>query len=66
MAALVVSDTEIDVEQVKEKLSSAPHYTAEKFMDSVSTKKEEVYGSDAKSVVVIDTGAKNENLDTKS
>ncbi|MFB5621700.1 MAG: glutamine-hydrolyzing carbamoyl-phosphate synthase small subunit [Candidatus Nitrosomaritimum yanchengensis] len=59
MAALVVSDTEIDVEQVKKELASAPHYNSEKFMDTVSTKQEEVYGSDEKSVVVIDTGAKN-------
>ena len=59
MAALVVSDTEIDVEKVKQELAAAPHYNSEKFMDVVSTKQEEVYGSDEKSVVVIDTGAKN-------
>ncbi len=59
MAALVVSDEEIDVEKVKKQLSSAPNYNSEKFMNVVSTKEEQVYGSDEKSVVVIDTGAKN-------
>jgi Carbamoylphosphate synthase small subunit len=59
MAALVVSDSEIDVESVKQQLSSAKHYDSEQFMDTVSTKEEQVYGDDEKSVVVIDTGAKN-------
>jgi carbamoyl-phosphate synthase small subunit len=59
MAALVVSDSEIDVESVKKQLSSAKHYDSEQFMDIVSTKEEQVYGNDEKSVVVIDTGAKN-------
>jgi carbamoyl-phosphate synthase small subunit len=59
MAALVVSDEEIDVEEVKKQLESAPKYDSEKFMDDVSTKHEEVYGSEEKTVVVIDTGAKN-------
>ena len=59
MAALVVSDSEIDVEQIKKQLSSAPHYNSEQFMDIVSTKQERVYGEGDKSVVVIDTGAKN-------
>ena len=59
MAALVVSDTEIDVEEIKKQLASSPNYNSEKFMDIVSTKHEEVYGSNEKSVVVIDTGVKN-------
>ncbi|MDH3192519.1 MAG: glutamine-hydrolyzing carbamoyl-phosphate synthase small subunit [Nitrosopumilus sp.] len=59
MAALAVSDTEIDVEKVKKQLLSAPNYNSEKFMNIVSTKKEQIYGSDEKSVVVIDTGVKN-------
>ena len=59
MAALVVSDSEIDVVEVKKQLEEAPHYNSEKFMDVVSTKQEEVFGSGDKSVVVIDTGAKN-------
>jgi len=59
MAALVVSDTEIDVEEIKKQLDSSPNYNSEKFMDIVSTKNEEVYGSNEKSVVVIDTGVKN-------
>ncbi|MDX1596794.1 MAG: glutamine-hydrolyzing carbamoyl-phosphate synthase small subunit [Nitrosopumilaceae archaeon] len=59
MAALVVSDTEIDVDSVKKQLASATHYNSERFMNVVSTKKEEIYGSEEPSVVVIDTGVKN-------
>ena len=59
MAALVVSDTEIDVEKVKKQLLEAPKYTSEKFMDTVSTKEEKTYGTEDKSIVVIDTGSKN-------
>jgi len=59
MAALVVSDTEIDVDKIKAQLQAATHYDSEQFMDVVSTKQEQVFGRDEKSVVVIDTGAKN-------
>jgi carbamoyl-phosphate synthase small subunit len=59
MAALVVSDSKIDVEEVKKQLASATHYDDEQFMDVVSTKHEKIYGDDEQSVVVIDTGAKN-------
>jgi len=59
MAALVVSDSEIDVEQVKKELSSATRYDSEQFMDIVSTKEERVYGDGDKTVVIVDTGAKN-------
>ncbi|ABX12982.1 glutamine-hydrolyzing carbamoyl-phosphate synthase small subunit [Nitrosopumilus maritimus] len=58
MAALVVSDTEIDVEAVKKQLSEATNYNSEQFMDAVSTKEEKVYGNEEQTVVVIDTGAK--------
>ena len=59
MAALVVSDSEIDVDEIKKQLKSATHYDSEQFMDVVSTKSEKIYGNDEKTVVVIDTGAKN-------
>ncbi|QUC65119.1 glutamine-hydrolyzing carbamoyl-phosphate synthase small subunit [Nitrosopumilus sp. K4] len=59
MAALVVSDSEIDVEKVKKELASTTHYNSEQFMDYVSTKQEKVFGNEKESVVVIDTGAKN-------
>lgn len=59
MAALAVSDSEIDVEKVKNQLAEAPNYNSEKFMDDVSTKEEKIYGDGEKSVVVLDTGAKN-------
>ena len=58
MAALVVSDAEIDVEAVKRQLSEATNYSSEQFMDSVSTKEDKVYGNEEQAVVVIDTGAK--------
>ena len=44
MAALVVSDTEINVEDIKKQLASATHYDSEQFMDSVSTEHEKIYG----------------------
>ncbi len=59
MAALVVSDTEINDDEIKKQLASAPNYNSEQFMDIVSTKQEVVYGSEDQSVVVIDTGTKN-------
>ena len=58
MAALVVSDAEIDVESARQQLASAKHYDSEQFMNVVSTKEEQVFGNEEKSVVVIDTGAK--------
>ena len=59
MAALVVSDKEIDVEEIKHKLSSTTNYNSEQFMEQVSTKSHHVFGEEKKSVVVIDTGVKN-------
>ena len=59
MAALVVSDSEINVEDVKKQLASATHYDSEQFMDVVATKHEKIYGNQEQSVVVVDTGAKN-------
>ncbi len=59
MAALVVSAKEIDEEEIIKQLASAQDYNSEKFMDIVSTKDEQVFGDDKKTVVVVDTGAKN-------
>ncbi|MDC4212377.1 MAG: glutamine-hydrolyzing carbamoyl-phosphate synthase small subunit [Candidatus Nitrosopumilus limneticus] len=59
MAALVVSDSEINVEEIKKQLASATHYASEQFMDAVSTKHEKIYGNEDQSIVVVDTGAKN-------
>jgi len=59
MGALVVSDNEINTEQIKEHLSKSQNYNSEKFMDVVSTKKEQQFGTANDSVVIIDTGAKN-------
>ncbi len=59
MAALAVSDSEIDVKQVQEGLASAAHYGSEQFMDAVSTRQAKTYGDESECVVVIDTGAKN-------
>ncbi len=59
MAALVVSDKEIDEKKIKKQLSDAQNYNSEKFMDAVSTHKDEAFGKEKDSVVVIDTGVKN-------
>ena len=59
MAALVVSENEIDENQIKQQLASATHYDSEKFMNVVSTQDVEEYGNEKDAVVVIDTGAKN-------
>ena len=59
MSALAVSENEIDENDVKNKLKSAPNYNDEKFMNSVSTKHVEKFGSGSKNVVLIDTGTKN-------
>ncbi|MBI5697495.1 MAG: carbamoyl-phosphate synthase small subunit, partial [Thaumarchaeota archaeon] len=59
MAALVVSDTPIDVDKTKKDLAEAKPYTAEKFMDSVSTKQVQKFGAEPECVVVVDTGVKN-------
>jgi carbamoyl-phosphate synthase small subunit len=59
MAALAVSDTPIDVSELKKKLASATQYNDEEFMNIVSTKEPQTFGSDPESIVVIDTGVKN-------
>ena len=59
MAALTVSENEIDIKHVKNKLATATNYNLEEFMDQVSTKSDQVFGNEKKSVVVIDTGVKN-------
>lgn len=59
MAALVVSSKEIDEDEIKKQLSTSKDYNSEKFMDAVSTKEEQVFGNEQKTVVVIDTGVKN-------
>ena len=59
MAALVVSENEINEDEIKKQLSSATHYNSEHFMDMVSTKTSQSFGDDSKNVVVIDTGVKN-------
>lgn len=59
MAALAVSDSEINVDQVKAQLQQAKPYVADEFMDEVSTKSVQSYGNEPNCVVVIDTGVKN-------
>ena len=53
MAALVVSDKEIDEKKIEKQLSDAQNYNSEEFMDDVSTHKDEVFGKEKDSVVVI-------------
>ena len=59
MAALAVSDTLIDISELKKKLASAKKYNDEEFMNIVSTKEPQTFGSDPESIVVIDAGVKN-------
>ncbi len=59
MAALTVSEKEIDEQELKKKLATAKRYNDEEFMDAVSVKEPQVYGQGTESVVVVDTGVKN-------
>jgi len=59
MAALTVSDSEIDVEHVKKQLAETMPYTSEQFMNQVSTKNAQSFGTEKDNIVVIDTGVKN-------
>ncbi len=59
MAALAVSDKEIDENELKKNLASAKKYNDEEFMNIVSTKQPEIYGKEQESIVVVDTGVKN-------
>lgn len=59
MAALAVSENEIDENDLKKKLGSAKNYNSEEFMDVVSTKEPQIYGKEKDTVVVVDTGVKN-------
>ncbi len=59
MAALAVSEKEIDEKELKKKLESAKRYNDEEFMDVVSVKEPQVYGDEKESVVIVDTGVKN-------
>src|SRR5574337_818878 len=59
MAAIAVSENEIDEQELKKKLAAAKRYNDEEFMDIVSVKEPQVYGDGKESVVVVDTGVKN-------
>jgi carbamoyl-phosphate synthase small subunit len=59
MAALAVSDSEIDIEKVKTQLAAAKPYSSEEFMGQVSTGHAQTFGAEEDCVVVIDTGVKN-------
>ena len=59
MAALAVSEKEIDEQELKRNLVTAKKYNDEEFMAEVSVREPQVYGQDKGSVVVVDTGVKN-------
>ena len=59
MAAICVSDTEIDTDVVMKELKNTPNYNDENFMNDVSTETSEKFGNDKESIVLIDTGTKN-------
>ncbi len=59
MASLVVSENEIDEQEIMRELAVAKKYNDEEFMDVVSVKEPQLYGTEGESVVVVDTGVKN-------
>jgi len=59
MAALAVSDKEIDEKDLKKKLDAAKKYNDEELMDVVSVKEPQEYGTGNEAIVVVDTGVKN-------
>ena len=59
MAALCVSETEIDTDKIKTELKTAKNYNDENFMDTVSITNVQKFGNDKENIVLIDTGAKN-------
>ena len=59
MAAICVSDTEINIDEVMDQLKNATNYNDENFMNVVSTETNEKFGNDKESIVLIDTGTKN-------
>ena len=59
MAALAVSEKEIDVQEIKKEIALAKKYNDEEFMEAVSVKEPRVYGKEGEPVVVVDTGVKN-------
>ena len=59
MAALAVSENEIDENELKKSLAAAKNYNSEDFMDAVSTKETQIYGKEDGTIVIVDTGVKN-------
>jgi carbamoyl-phosphate synthase small subunit len=59
MAALAVSENEINENELTKKLASAKNYNSEDFMDAVSTKEPQTFGKENDTVVIVDTGVKN-------
>ncbi len=59
MAALAVSENEIDEHDLKTRLGSYKKYNDEEFMNVISTKVPQIYGTSGESIVVVDTGVKN-------
>ncbi|MDA7958630.1 MAG: glutamine-hydrolyzing carbamoyl-phosphate synthase small subunit [Nitrosopumilus sp.] len=59
MAALAVSDGEVDADAVRRGLASAPRYGSERFMRGVSTPEPRQFGTGGECIVVVDTGTKN-------
>ncbi|MDE1862386.1 MAG: glutamine-hydrolyzing carbamoyl-phosphate synthase small subunit [Thaumarchaeota archaeon] len=59
MAALAVSEREIDELDLKKQLAASKKYNNEEFMEVVSVREPRVYGQENESIVVVDTGVKN-------
>ena len=55
MAAICVSDSEVNVDEVMKQLKGATNYNDENFMNTVSTKTSEKFGNDKDNIVLSDT-----------
>ena len=58
MAALAVSDKEIDTTQIQDQFKTITPYNSQQFMDQISTNTIRTYGDGSDVIVVIDTGTK--------
>ena len=58
MAALAVSDEEVDTSQVQAQFKNITPYNSQQFMDEISTDTIKTYGDGSDVIVVIDTGTK--------
>ena len=59
MAAVAVSDDEIDEHKILEQMRASDAYSSENLVGQVSTTTDHIYGDGKESVVIVDVGVKN-------